>query len=210
MVHEQQHGLRRKTLWLAGLLLADAGLCTAALYPTTDVGIYTAALRFFGIGVGAFVVSAITALLPTRVQDVLVFWRLHNPLPGSRAFSELAHGDSKIAVDRLREHVGEFPKDPRKQNELWFRLFDRVRDHSMVQASHVSYLFFHDATVLSAFFLILAPVGILAVGAGWVTAGRVAGVFMIQYLVLAIGARHRGEAFVRNVLALHSAKKIPE
>jgi len=55
---------------------------------------------------------------------------------------------------------------------------------------------------------VLGPIAMLIAGAGPSAAWGAAALLLVQYLVTALSARHAGERFVCNVLAIHSATKI--
>src|SRR6266850_998698 len=41
------------------------------------------------VGLGSFLTVVANGILSSRAKETLVFWRLKNPLPGSRVFTEL-------------------------------------------------------------------------------------------------------------------------
>jgi hypothetical protein len=54
----------------------------------------------------------------------------------------------------------------------------------------------------------LAPLGLYIANSSKDAMWLAAGMFLVQYVMTAVSARHAGERFVCNVLALHAVKKI--
>ena len=67
---------------------------------------------------------------------------------------------------------------------------------------------YRDMAVLSMALMLLAPLGLYAADASSNSIWIAAVVFIAQYLLTAISARHSGERLVCNVLAVHSNKRI--
>ncbi len=153
------------------------------------------------------VVLLLNPLLPSSFKAVLIFWRLHDVLPGHRAFSKYALVDSRIDLAKLKKNVGAFPTDPKEQNSKWYGLFKKVESDPSIQQVHRQFLLLRDLAALSL--LLLAAIGLaFAVGAIDSThASSAALLFLVQYLLSAIGARLQGVGFVTSVLALHSVRR---
>lgn len=153
-------------------------------------------------------VLILTSLLPASFKAVLVYWRIKNPLPGSRAFSEHARKDHRINLEKLRENVGEFPLDARKQNAKWYELYRQVKDEPSVIDSHKNYLLFRDIAALSLLLIPIVPSVMyffdlstfqMTVSSGW---------FFFQYIISALAGRNAGNGFVKNVLSIHAGSKV--
>lgn len=54
-------------------------------------------------------------VIPVNLKYMIIFWRLKNPLPGSRIFSELAVDDQRIDIKDLEGRYGKLPTEPREQ-----------------------------------------------------------------------------------------------
>ncbi|MCX4163580.1 MULTISPECIES: hypothetical protein [Paraburkholderia] len=147
-------------------------------------------------------------LLSHSQKAVLVFWRIHNPMPGSRAFSMHALTDARIDVDSLRKNVGAFPSDERDQNSMWYRLYKQVENDSSVLESHQKYLMFRDVAAMSLLLVPLVALGLFLFGNTTSAVGWSVVVFAAQYLVAVLAARNSGIRFVQNVLCIHAAKRI--
>lgn len=193
-----------------GLALLDAALLLAIVYPHD---LNPAQLPFAAIGrllaaaVAPALVLLVTSILSPDIKAVLVFWRLHEVLPGHRAFSKYAPADTRIDLDRLRQNVGEFPDDPRDQNSNWYRLYKKVAGESAVALAHKNYLLFRDMAAMSVLLAVVVPVTLLICLPNKALAGYSLALFSIQFLATAVAARNSGVRFVTNVLAEHAAKK---
>mgnify|MGYP001344779523 CR=1 FL=1 len=67
---------------------------------------------------------------------------------------------------------------------------------------------YRDMAVISLPLIVLVPLGLWLLGVGPGALWFGVALFVVQYLLAAISARHSGIRFVTNVLAIHSAKKI--
>jgi hypothetical protein len=134
----------------------------------------------------------------------LVFWRWHNPLPGSRAFTELISTDPRIDVPALKKKLGEFPQDPQTQNALWFRLYKKQSEDTKISEAHRIYLLTRDMATISSIFVVLFSIGVVGASINWETATSYTTLLIAQYLVVATAARNYGKRFVLNVLAEES------
>lgn len=171
-------------------------------------------LSFLVIRVGASLILPAAALLlsaavPASVKDVLVFWRYPHALPGHRAFSQIAHRDPRIDVERLRTNVKvEFPSEPVAQNKLWYRLFKKVEGEASIQHENRIFLLLREVASISL-------VGALGSTAWWLFAGSAirtelgpATVLLtVQYLLAALGSANSGRRLVASVLAAHGLKQ---
>ncbi|WP_244125874.1 hypothetical protein [Burkholderia gladioli] len=147
-------------------------------------------------------------LLSHSQKAILVFWRLRNPMPGSRAFSVYAQTDTRIDVDALKKKVGAFPSDERDQNSTWYRLYKQVENEVSVLESHQKFLMFRDIAAMSLLLVPLVAFGLFLFGNTFTAIAWSAMVFAVQYLIAVLAARNSGIRFVQNVLCIHSAKKV--
>lgn len=193
--------------WIWAAVAGDALLLVAIAFPSTlaQAMSWLASSRIAGVSIAPLIVLLLTSLLPSSVKAVLVFWRVRDPLPASRAFSVHALADPRVDLARLRATVGEFPVVPRDQNSLWYRLFKQVEDTAVVAEAHRHFLLFRDLAALSALMVVIAPMTIFAFGASGFGVGVSFVLFVLQYGATAIAARHHGVRLVTNVLALHGA-----
>lgn len=159
-------------------------------------------------GIIAASIPILTIVLTGVLNDVakarLVFWRWRNPLPGCRAFSELLKTDPRIDIAALKKKVGELPRKAAEQNALWYQIYKRHRENLVVSESHRTYLLTRDMAALSATFILLFSIGVMAGSIGWRTVGVYSALLTTQYLLVATSARNYGIRFVLNVLTEES------
>ena len=196
--------------WLWSVVVVDALILLGFTYPTLfdhATPLAAAAFRLCAAAIAPVVVLMLTSLLPSNIKAVLVFWRVCDPLPGHRAFSLHAPGDSRIDLQALRNNIGEFPNAPREQNTLWYRLYKKVETEVTVTLAHRHYLLFRDLAALSLLLVVFAPLLLFFAGASNVVISFSLCFFAIQYFAAALAARNHGIGLVTNVLALHASKK---
>lgn len=158
----------------------------------------------FGLLMPAVVV-VLNGLVTPEKKAVLVFWRVRDPLPGCRAFSDFVHRDPRIDVPALQERLGSFPSEPKDQNTLWFRLLRKHDARPAVEAAHRDYLLTRDLTTLSfLFFLVLGP-AIVVTPADLIVKALYLLALAGVYLVTRHSAQNYGEGFVCTVLAEEAA-----
>jgi hypothetical protein len=153
-------------------------------------------------------VLLLTGLLSHEAKARLVYWKIANPLPGSAAFTKHAPADARIDMEALAKNVGDLPSEPREQNSKWYKLYRLVNNDVVVSHAHKLYLMYRDMAAMSLLSIPLVPAVLWYAGApptSWWIAG---GFLSLQYVVCAIGARHSGNRFVCNVLAIHSTTKV--
>ena len=198
--------------WLAAAAVADALVLGVIAFPATLAEAVTAlaGIRLAGAAIVPLIAMLLSALVPTKVKEVLVFWRVRDVLPGHRAFSKYAPGDSRIDLDRLRAKVGEIPTVPREQNTRWYQLYLEVQYAPQVQHAQGQFLLFRELAPLSLILAFAAPLALVLIGAGPEAALAGLGLGVVQYLATAIASRIEGERFVCNVLALHAAADAPK
>ena len=139
-------------------------------------------------------------LFPPSLKHRLVFLRWNNPLPGSRIFTELIQRDQRISKQDLIEKDGELPTIPEQQNQLWYRIYKKKQDDTVILAAHARWLLFRDLLSVS---LILAPISIILTFV--ITPLPASIVYAISYIILItalwISAINTGNRFACNVLA---------
>lgn len=145
-----------------------------------------------------------TGLLSATTKASLVFWRFRHVLPGHRAFSHWAKTDPRVDVDKLKQKLGELPREPTKQNTTWYALFKQHEASPTVSEAHRNFLLARDLAAVALLFGVFGGIALLVVqrNVKWSLLYSVA--MALHYLVLAIVARNHGNALVCNVLADHS------
>jgi hypothetical protein len=194
--------------WLVMLAMLDAAAVLLFVAPELMSSSTMTVLRAGSTAVLPVVVLLLTGLLSHDAKARLVFWKIANPLPGSEAFSKHARADARIDMKALAKNVGDLPDDPGAQNAKWYKLYRLVDDDAAVIQAHKLYLMYRDMAAMSLLLVLLVPAALWYAG-GQPESRWIAGaLFVVQYAVCAIGARHSGARFVCNVLAIHSVIKV--
>lgn len=158
-----------------------------------------------------FIISPIASLvlsgfLPNSIKEILVFWRLHNRLPGCRAFSYFANHDHRIDIKKLKSCIGEFPQDPIEQNRKWYRLYKENNNDKVISGSHRDFLLTRDLCAISFIFIfIFLPITFLYLHSNTMKI-QYATLIIVQYLILSVTSRNFGNRFVCNVLTIAANK----
>jgi hypothetical protein len=159
-------------------------------------------------GIIAASIPLLTIVLTGFVNDLnkarLVFWRWRNPLPGSRAFTELIKSDPRIDIPALKRKLGEFPRNAQAQNSLWYGVYKKHRDSLEVSEAHRIYLLTRDMATLAAAFLLFFSIGITLDSIPFRLVAIYCAILFGQYLLIAISARNYGIRFVLTVLTEES------
>ena len=194
---------------LATVLVAN--LLVFGVLITTHVLALPAIQRDFAsavksVGLSAVALAACTILTEQFGQATkarIVFWRWNDPLPGSRAFTEVGPNDPRLDMTDLRRVLGELPVDPKAQNALWYKLSKRVEEVPMVLDVHRLFLFARDYACLSILFVLsLGPLAVWQLNRSapsliyWL-------LLLVQYLLARNAAANTGRRLVATVLAAH-------
>ena len=197
--------------WLVALATADAIMLALFVAPelvtratTTQLGIY----RAVGAAVIPILVLLLVNVLSSKVKAMLVYWKPLGWLPGCEAFTKYGPADPRVDMVALKKNVGAWTSTPKDQNSKWFKLYKSVENVTEVAATQKDFLMYRDMAVLSMPLTALAPIGLYVADASGTAMMLAAGMFFVQYVLTAVSARHAGERFVGNVLALHAAMKI--
>ena len=171
----------------------------------TRLGLY----RLLAAIVLPILVQLLVNVLSSNTKSALVYWKPLGVLPGTEAFTKYGPADVRVNMVQLKRNVGALPTDPKEQNAKWYKLYKMVENHVEVTVAQKDFLMYRDMAVLSLFLLVLVPAGLYFVAdIGLPRVLGAAGWFAVVYLATARSAKHMGERFVSNVLAVHSAKKI--
>lgn len=197
--------------WLVSLATADAILLAVFVAPEILTGATMSAVavyRAIGAAVIPVLVLLLVNVLSSTVKAMLVYWKPLGWLPGCEAFTKYGPADPRVDMVALKKNVGGWTNDPRDQNSKWFKLYKLVEKVTEVAATQKDFLMYRDMAALSLPMILLAPLGLHLANASNGAMWTAAGMFLVQYVLTAVSARHAGERFVSNVLALHAAKKI--
>lgn len=153
----------------------------------------------------SLLVGALTTILNGQISSdikyILIFWRLKNPLPACRAFSNFMNQDPRIDPEVLKTKLVTIPTEPIEQNRRWYKIYKKHEDKRSVLDAHKKFLLTRELTGLSFLFLIvLAIVGILLFQSLKIWAFYVAGL-CLMFLLTSQAARNYGARLVTNVLA---------
>jgi hypothetical protein len=144
--------------------------------------------------------------LPRSWKETLVFWRLGvSRLPSSRVFSELAVRDARINLDRLRNRLGEFPKEPAKQTALWYGVYRKHSAEAPVEDANGAYLRYREMTSFLILLIFAAVILTWWKGIPWSTSIITYTLFVTEYLIVTQAARNGAKSLVTNVLAVESS-----
>ena len=155
------------------------------------------------VGIGMLLVGILCEQFGAITKARLVFWRWSDPLPGSRAFSELGFGDPRVDMTAVTAKLGgALPSDSAEQNRVWYRLYKEVQDQPAVAGVHREYLLLRDYACLAVLMLVLLPVLAVWLGLDARLAGFYVLCLLLQYLLVRRAASQAGCRFVVNVLAV--------
>jgi hypothetical protein len=109
---------------------------------------------------------------------------------------------------RLKKNLGALPSEPKEQNAKWYRLYKLVQVRVEVMSAQPDCLLYRDAAAMSLVLILLGPIVKHLAAAGHLAASATGALFVVQYRVTSVSARHAGVRFVCTMLALHSTEKI--
>jgi hypothetical protein len=144
-------------------------------------------------------------VMPRAGKEFLVFWKIRNCLPSSRAFTLIGPRDPRVDMQRLISKYGSLPEEPGQQTALWYRIYRAHKEEASVEDAHGAFLRFREMTTLCVAFIIVSAVSVtyFAIGGKQFLFGVLLLVF--EYLTVMIAARNAATRFVANVLAIESA-----
>lgn len=141
-------------------------------------------------------------VIHSNFKAIIVFWRKRNPLPGCRAFSDIAPNDPRINMAVIKNmYPGGLPDDPHDQNVAWYELYRQHRNKPIVYDAHRFFLLTRDLAVLT---VVLIPFCVVA-HLFWGSPASAIGYHMLLLAVIAIlisfSAQSYGRRLVENVFA---------
>ncbi len=147
------------------------------------------------------IVFVLSGILSADIKSIIVFWRIKNPLPGNRVFTELGPKDARIDMNRIEQIIGTIPTEPKKQNSLWYKYYRKYQDSLTVKAAHKRFLLSRDMTAITLLMLVLLPCSVIVVSKNWQGALIYLGILLGQHILLTLVAQNHGKRFACNVLA---------
>jgi hypothetical protein len=196
-------------LWCIALYIAFLTAPGGVLFRLPDSLSKVRATEGIFLTLSPLIALILTGILSSDNKARLVFLRFRYALPGHRAFSQLAPGDSRIDMKKLRLIVSPWPSTPVAENRTWYAIYKKHADSTTVLHSHQSFLLSRDLAVISFLFSLAGPWGLVIVQRALVWPLLYAFVMFGHYVVLMIVARNHGHRFVCNVLAEHTVKEKP-
>ena len=193
--------------WLVSLAVFDVVAISALVFGESfhsDQLTHILAKRAGLVSILPVAVLLISGFLSHNVKAAIVFWKLKNILPGHEAFSRHGPADPRINLKTLEKKVGRMPSVPAEQNGVWYGLYKEVERDTRVSEAQRLYLMYRDMAAVSLLISVLVPIILYALGALIWQVLAVLGLFVGQYFLTAVSARHAGIRFVNNVLAIHS------
>lgn len=139
-------------------------------------------------------------------RDRLIHWRLHDPLPGCRAFSRIGPESSHVNMEQLTKNFGPLPEDGAEQNRLFYKLYSDFREDIGVLDAHGRYLAARDLGTITALIMLGLP---------WLTwwatdnaprSFAYGCALFAVYFFCALAAKNYSWRMVQHVLALASSK----
>ena len=156
----------------------------------------------------AILIIVLEGIFKNAIKEFLVFWRLKNRLPGHRAFSHIGPNDPRIDMTRLALlFPNGIPKDPKIQNNEWYRLYHNFRDEPQVFASHKAFLLTRDLTSLTVVFIPFAMLGHLLLGTALNRLTCHFLLMLVLFVLMSLSSRNYAERFVGNALAEASIRQ---
>lgn len=144
-------------------------------------------------------------VMPRAGKEFLVFWKIRNCLPSSKAFTLIGPRDPRIDMRRLISKYCSLPKEAGQQTALWYRIYRAHKEEASVEDAHGAFLRFREMTTLCVALIIISAVSVayFAIEGRQLVLGLL--LLVLEYLAVMIAARNAATRFVANVLALESA-----
>jgi hypothetical protein len=160
-------------------------------------------IRMGGIVIAPLIIFIINGVLSSNQKAVIAFWRVHDTLPGHRAFSKHGPKDYRVDMNRLLQMHGPLPIDAKSQNILWYKIFKRHSGNVAIAKSHKDFLLARDLTAISTLLFIIAGGTFIVIGQWPYNLFYLLFLFA-QYILMCILTQNYGCRLVTNVLAMES------
>jgi hypothetical protein len=161
-------------------------------------------------------VLVLNGLFSDHMKAVLVFRKRKDPLPGTRFVDLALEAQDTINLDALLENLrkeeppppelkgGDWPKDPKEKNRLWYRIYRAHQMDELVAVAHARWLATRDLAALSFLFLCLFSVACIIqsafFGLNWIFTLVYIALLILFFVGISGSARVYGNAFVLRVL----------
>lgn len=146
----------------------------------------------------------------SKFKEIIIFWKLKYALPGFRWQSKIACKDSKLNIEILNK---KYVKNllPQKQQDIWYKAYQRYKSDEGILESHKEYLFSRDLCTTT---VLLIPIIVIIYLFSKIYFNLHISFLIINiiilisiYLLLVWITRNSANRFVCNVLALDSINK---
>ncbi|MEM8610643.1 MAG: hypothetical protein AAGF93_01400 [Cyanobacteria bacterium P01_H01_bin.105] len=153
------------------------------------------------------VTTVINGQIDNDLKDILVFKRLKNPLPGSRAFSKYARQDPRIDMHVLHKKCKNLPLQVGKaQNQVWYKIYRKHQTDRSVVDAHRNFLLTRELTGLSAIFLVSFGIASFFLFEDKGLAFSYFMILLMIFFLISNAAKNYGIRLVQNVLAVEAAE----
>lgn len=152
------------------------------------------------------IVFIILGVSSKDLKEIVVFWKRDNRLPGCYAFSKYAKNDNRISLNLLKNKYGKLPKNPAKQNTLWYGIYRNIKDDG-ISKTHKDFLLAREWTMITVLFILLAVPSLYFFTD--ISIGSLLYYFLfllIEYFVIRYIAKNHAERLVTNTLAYESSR----
>ncbi len=146
----------------------------------------------------------------SKFKEIIIFWKLKYALPGFRWQSKIARKDSKLNIEILNKRYGK-NLSPQKQQDIWYKAYQRYKSDEGILESHKEYLFSRDLCTTT---VLLIPIIVIIYLFSKIYFNLHISFLIINiiilisiYLLLVWITRNSANRFVCNVLALDSINK---
>lgn len=143
----------------------------------------------------------------SRFKEIIIFWKLKYALPGFRWQSKIVCKDSKLNIEILNKKYGK-NLSPKKQQDIWYKAYQRCKSDEGILESHKEYLFSRDLCTTT---VLLIPIIVIIYLFSKMYFNLHISFLIINisilisiYLLLVWITRNSANRFVCNVLALDS------
>lgn len=139
-------------------------------------------------------------------RDRIMHWRLRDPLPGCRAFTQVGPTSSHVDMAALEATYGPLPTSGEDQNRLFYRIYRDHRDDVGVLDAHGRYLAARDIGTITALVMLFLP------WLAWWASGDAGRSFayglalVAVYALCVVAAKNYSWRMVQHVLALASSR----
>lgn len=178
-----------------------------------DIVIAKEFLIKFGCNVILIPISSIMSLvilniLPTKIKNILIFWKINQSLPSYR-LDKILKSDDRINLEAIKNLYGK-RLSAQKQHDNWYKCYKKNENDIRVIDSQKDYLFSRDLCVSTIILFFISNISI-TIGYLIYNSSHLIYIYNILFLILfyimfMIVARNKANRFVCNVLITEHSK----